>query len=298
MSDVTAVTLRDHVLGSADPIVQTQVRGWESPSNRLLAGLFSVGYTLSVPELPFDPVTPRRGTATPLWVRRGGDLVVGVPAPPVGLGHAIAAVAEGDDAVEDLWDRAAQLSSTLDPTCAAQLAASMVHPPLDVAWLRSTPDGLFRHQVACACVLASLPHGWPKTRPIFEALLFGPVDWTSSAAIVALGQLAQRDASAAHEALALLSDTVADLLPHPAEPRFVPLSRVLKALPCVAPAQIDALDSWRNAFIHDPASDEEDSLTAPAVAPRSDRRPLLLGPVLLVVGLLLATLLRRCTSLH
>jgi len=57
-----------------------------------------------------------------------------------------------------------------------------------------------------ACVLAQLPKPWSELRGHFESLLFGPVDWTSAAAIVALAEKTRRDSEAARDGLELLSE--------------------------------------------------------------------------------------------
>ncbi len=270
------------------------VAGWESPSNRLLAALYlastsdvtKVDYTLAQCELPFDPASSRRGS-TLLWVVRDGVLVQGVPEPPVELRRAIAAVAREGGAFDDLWDEAAQLASTLELRRAPEIAAAMVHPPTDPDWLLTLPDGLFRYQVACACVLAALPEGWETTRPVFESLVFGPIDWSSSAAIIALGQLAQRDSRAARDALALLSEVVPDLLPHSCEPRFFPLSHALHSLPCVPRSLTETLAGWYRKHFGEPEETQEKP-----VDPRPSRSPWIWLPVVLL-ALLGAVVLGR-----
>ncbi len=283
--------------------VKLAVAGWESPSNRLLAALYSartsdvtkVDYTLAQSELPFDPASSRRGESTPLWVVRDGVLVQGVPEPPVDLRRAIAVVAAEGHAIDDLWDAAVKLAGTLELRRAPEIAASMVYPPTDPEWLLTLPNGLYRYQVACACVLAALPGGWETTRPIFESLLFGPIDWASGAAIVALGQLAQRDARAARHALALLSDVVPDLLPHSCEPRFAPLMRTLQSLPCVAPSLTETLATYREQFDELEGLEEEqvDSEPPPLRAARSPWVWLVLVFVVLGLAMVLAMALLR-----
>jgi hypothetical protein len=148
---------------------------------------------------------------------------------------------------------------------------AMVHPPSDPAWLERLPDALFRYQVATACVLAQLPLPWSELEGPFESLLFGPVDWSSAAAVMALGEKARRDPAAARGALQLLSDLTTDLLPHTAEPRAVPLMMELGTLPTVSEEARRTLKSWYAKQFPGDAKQAEGAAEAPA--PSDEPRP-------------------------
>ncbi|MCH5374630.1 MAG: hypothetical protein JJ992_11690, partial [Planctomycetes bacterium] len=88
--------------------------------------------------------------------------------------------------------------------------AVMVHPP-------PLPNGedvlhwLPRLQLAAARVLAHLGSGWQASvrRDALLAAVWGPVDWTTVAAIIAMTQLARHDARTAadiRDAFAVLAD--------------------------------------------------------------------------------------------
>ena len=198
-SDATANLLRDGRIAPGSNL-RVAVSGWESPSNRLAVALFGrrtwrveeAAYTVTEVPLEPDPLSRRRGAALAMWRREGGVARQAQPAPPLALAAGLARIAVEAEDVAGLWDAAGDLAGTLEGTAAEELAAAMVHPPADDAFLRTFPDGLFRHQVAGACAVAQLP--WSAAQPILESLVFGPVDWTSAAAIVALGELARRDA--------------------------------------------------------------------------------------------------------
>jgi hypothetical protein len=76
----------------------------------------------------------------------------------------------------------------------------MVNPPPHPAqipiwvWLQ-------RVQVAAALIIACLDHGWQGSvrRRVLLSLARGPMDWTIEAAIIALAQIAQEEASAVGE---------------------------------------------------------------------------------------------------
>lgn len=254
-SDATANIFRDHgakvVPGAAK--VKLTISGWESPSNRLLATLYSNGtsdvttaeYSFAQATLDFDPLSTRRDSAAaPVWVERDGAVVQAVPAPDQRLRAAIGRIAIAGGSLETIWASAEELGSSLDPSAAADVVAAMVHPPSDPDWLRALPDVLYLHQIAGACVLANVPAPWPVRRSLFESLIFGPIDWVGRAGITALGELARRDPAHAVEIRALLVAVVDDLAPHSCEPRFNPLLTVLNELPAVAEETLEKLRKW------------------------------------------------------
>jgi hypothetical protein len=211
--------------------------GWEPPSNRLLVALFTTA-TTDVRRAAYDaPATEIAGDAvdrrTGLWRRSDGIVEQAVPPPMPELRAAIGRIALEASDLDSTWRRAGALAAHLDPSLAPDVAASMVHPPVDANWIAALPDVLYRHQLAAACVLAQLRGGFSRTREVYERLVLGPVDWTSAAAIVSLGQVARRDPDDARNALGLLVLAVGDLLPHADEPRFIPLLEALHMLPCV-----------------------------------------------------------------
>ncbi|HEX4382791.1 MAG TPA: hypothetical protein VH083_07575, partial [Myxococcales bacterium] len=264
--DATANGLRQH---RGHKYRQMAVSGWESPSNRLLFTLHATGtadpakadYSIdtSKTNLGLDPFSNRRGSSLALWTLRDGAAVQNVPAPAVGLREAIARVAAGDS-MDAVWAAAGELGRSLPASAADEVAAALIHPPLSAAFLAALPEGLYRYQVAGACVLANLPQAWKTARGVFESLVFGPVDWVSGAAITALSELAQRDASAAREILAFLLTVPGDFVKHTCEPRFWPLYIALKTLPCV-PAHIDQqLEALRREITGEPAKAPEPDL--------------------------------------
>jgi hypothetical protein len=69
---------------------------------------------------------------------------------------------------------------------------------------------MFRIQVAAALVLIYIDDGWDDSvrRRCLMSLFFGPIDWTSSAAIVALTELARDEP----ERAPMIIDSFLDLL--------------------------------------------------------------------------------------
>lgn len=254
-SDATANIFREHreKLPPGTTRMKLAVNGWESPTNHLMVALFMSGtselaqgtYELTdTPAFERDPCKQVRGAPPPTWKKLPTQEVVQVVAkpPPAALLSQLAAVGSSSVFAE-VWGQAGELAKKLTTT-PAELMTAMVHPPSDPAWLEGLPDALYRYQVATACVLAQLPLPWRELRGPFQSLLFGPVDWTSAAAVTALGEKARRDPEAARDALKLLSDLTLDLLPHTAEPRAHPLMIELGTLPTVANETRRILSEW------------------------------------------------------
>jgi tetratricopeptide (TPR) repeat protein len=265
------------------------ISGWESPSNRLLVALFVSGtsdvtratYSMQHvgPAFTRPPFAQVHGEKPPTWVEQKGLGVQATPAPSATLRSQLAAVAT-TDLFSTVWTHAGRLAATLDAK-PADVIAAMVHPPEDDAWLQGLPRALYRYQVACACVLAQLPRPWSELRSHFESLLFGPVDWSSAAAVQALGEKARRDAEAARDGLAMLSSLVNDLLPHSAEPRASPLLHELGALHCVSGETSRALRAWFQAQFPEEkdteptpeAAEKATNFVAPAMPQRPQAAP-------------------------
>lgn len=286
------------------------ISGWESPSNRLLVALYASGtsdvtrasYSVAdVRAFERSPLAQVRGEAIPTWTQRDDVVVQAAPAPSAELRARLAPLSQVDS-LGALWPRAAELSASLDAP-AHELIAAMVHPPEDKAWLALLPDALFRYQVGVACVLAQRP--WAEVRGAFEALLFGPVDWISAAAVHALAEKVKRDPQAAREGLQLLGDVVGDLLPTQTEPRGVALFAAFSLLHGLSREQRHRLEQWqRRQFPEDggpaPASPAAPQPTepTPATSPstttpaRAERAPIpgwvwVLGTLAAIGGLLL-----------
>lgn len=227
------------------------VNGWESPSNHLLVALFTSGTSdLSSAEFSLagspvfdrDPGKQLHGAPPPTWHKVGDAMTQVTPPPPVELRTQLATAAESD-VVEPMWTTAGSLAKSLTTT-PDELMRAMVHPPIDQPWLETLPEGLYRYQVATAFVLAQLSLPWSELKPHFESLLFGPVDWTSAAAITALAEKARHDPAASRDVVAMLNEVVDDLLPHSCEPRAFALGPEFEELPGISMEARVKLSAW------------------------------------------------------
>lgn len=95
---------------------------------------------------------------------------------------------------------AQRLAATLTSADVEGLLGVMVHPPA-LPEGRAAWDWVRQVQIAAALVLAYLDDGWEGSarRTALSALIYGPMDWTGGAAIVALADLAVRDPGAGAE---------------------------------------------------------------------------------------------------
>ncbi len=142
-----------------------------------------------------DPRQPKTQTEFQLWVYDGVQPRPNIAKPDANVALAIHELAAEPFSLE-LWEpKARALAAKLGPAQVNSLLGTMVHPPRPpnsdwrvLVWVQ-------RVQVAAALVIAYLDSGWEgsvRKRTLYS-LLYGPVDWTVDAAIIALGCLARQD---------------------------------------------------------------------------------------------------------
>jgi tetratricopeptide (TPR) repeat protein len=119
-----------------------------------------------------------------LWRYEETSPVVAVEPPPSPVVEALMQIATSGFDAERWWDAGAALGAP-----AAQVAAAMVHPPEIDEEDEAPWDTLFHLQVAAAFALASDDEG----RELLEDIARGPIDWTVTAALGALAELAERE---------------------------------------------------------------------------------------------------------
>lgn len=147
-----------------------------------------------------DPRADKAGIAYRLWSFDGEQPVKALVEVDPNLQHAI-----GDIAArlfhKDVWGpAAAQLAGQLGPDAAFPLLAVMTTPPVP-------PDGFdgiywtYRCQIAAAAVISHLgPYPGEPARTALTSLLYGPSDWVTSAAIIAMTWRALDDPAARQDA--------------------------------------------------------------------------------------------------
>lgn len=170
----------------------------EAPSNHTLLrhvlgadGQLDVSYGHVARPDPREPVAP---VAVPVWRRAGEVLVPALPPPPKRVVAALAPLAPARFRRAEWWARAGRIAEGLTAADLAGLLACVTHPPAPPRDLPA-PEWIVRFQLASAMVIAQLEPDEPweasaRRRGLFS-LLHGPMDWSTSAAIVALACLSE-----------------------------------------------------------------------------------------------------------
>ncbi|MEZ4233598.1 MAG: tetratricopeptide repeat protein [Polyangiaceae bacterium] len=209
-----------------DSIVQCAVSSLEAPSC-VLAVQLEAGWRGQSPplvrwgEIPEpDPRLPRGETTRRLWtyLDSSGELERhAMPAllpPTTDALELVSSIATGRYDLEQWWEAARRRADQLSARLADQLFACMLHPPPtpqdEYAW-----NWLFKVQIAASLLLAQTSASWDEARghQALIDLLGGPVDWITSAGIIATCQLGR--------AVPRRLDEVSDLLrPLSVQPRY------------------------------------------------------------------------------
>ena len=182
------------------------VSALEAPSARMCLAVHQgsgpspceVDYTFGSVMTP-DPRIPRGAVETLLWVEQGGVMVQTRGAPAAAIREVVARVARESSTLFTAWDAAGPLAEGVRDHL-DDLAACMVHPT-DPSDDFPTVSWVYRTQIAAACLIARSDDGWRGTRrrKILIDLVRGPVDWTTAAAVLVLGEVAVRTADALPE---------------------------------------------------------------------------------------------------
>ncbi len=171
----------------------------EAPSARLavdrqLAAMesdLSVAYTFSAVQEP-DPRLPRAKVQFQAWKYQGYDPIPAVPEPPGRVVDEVGLLAARVYDRGQWYDLAAAAVERLGTLRAEELIGAMVCPP-ELPPGGYAPDWIFRCQVAAALMLANLdgeiPWEQSERRPALLDLCQGPMDWTVSAAAIALAEV-------------------------------------------------------------------------------------------------------------
>ncbi|NUP12550.1 MAG: hypothetical protein HOW73_41430 [Polyangiaceae bacterium] len=183
------------------------VSGFEAPSARLCLAIHqgagpnprAVKYSYSDVPTP-DPRVPRRKVETLLWAARDGVMEQAVPPPATEVVAVVAEVAAETVDLFACWETAGRLAPKIREHL-ADVAAAMVYPPEPPASTTSVKSWLFHCQMAAACLIARAESRWAgsERRRILLDLVRGPSDWSTAAAVLALGEIAVREPSALPE---------------------------------------------------------------------------------------------------
>lgn len=157
-----------------------------------------ISITTSVPDP--DPRLPLEPIAFPAWRYDGHDASPALPPPSAAMAAQVASIASRRYHVIE-WTRLAQQAApSLGVGAIEGLIGAMVHP-IEGPAIMPPWDWTFRCQIAAALLLAFVDGGWGESgrRRALRSLALGPTDWTTTAAIVAMTQLAHEEPAARDE---------------------------------------------------------------------------------------------------
>ena len=157
-----------------------------------------------------DPRAPIAPVDWVLWRYEGSDATPGLPPPGRDVVERIAAIAQPPFDFEACWAGASRAAAELGPGRVAEILATMVHPPPLPAG-QPALSWLPRVHLAAAATIAQMDSGWADSvrRRGLIAVLHGPMDWATDAAIRALAHVGRTEEAHApdiHEAFQLLAD--------------------------------------------------------------------------------------------
>jgi tetratricopeptide (TPR) repeat protein len=211
-NDASANVLRQMLDKMAEPktteggTATLSVSSLEAPSNVLAfalafaaKGLRTINYQVAEipepdPRLPVDVVRYR------LWDYQGTDAKPALPPPSGPVGQAIAELAQGPFNRLRSFARASRVAEQLGAQALPDILATMVHPP-PLPPERDALEFLPRIQLEAMHVAAQVDEGWQDSerRAALMSVLFGPMDWTTNAAIDVLAFLAERHPAYAYD---------------------------------------------------------------------------------------------------
>jgi hypothetical protein len=214
-----------------------------------------------------DPREPKGKVEFVLWKYKGTKASPAVKAPDERLLRLLTPLASLPFNIEEWDDQAARIAARLGPEWASHLAASMVHPMAPSPGFDAF-DWVQRFQIAAALVLSYIDQGWQGSRreSMLRSIAFGPMDWTNSAAILALGRIALREPQLQPE----IENLFKALLQKVGQSGYTsfeyPLACVWLTLPQKSEAFVKELERWRDRAIHGaPDTDENTDGSVPYV---------------------------------
>ncbi len=147
--------------------------------------------TIDVEAVPRPDVRlPRVPVNYQVWRYNGTKPFPSLTEPPERTKDAVAFIAATPYNLKTWFQQAAEIGPQFGPARAREVLAVMVHPPAmrEGFW----PWTWVQHvQIAAALIVAKLDSGWKNSvrRQVLFDLANGPLDWTTNAAILALGMV-------------------------------------------------------------------------------------------------------------
>ena len=194
--------LRDAISGPPDEAptgeVKLSLSSLECPSNFLafrleMAALkYDLKLKVAVERVPKpDPRWPIEPVKYTLWDYAGTDATPGLPIPSQDVANEVAKLACEPFENDLNWASASRVAAKLGEGRIPELLATLVHPP-PVPPGKTSLQWVPRVQQTVAKVIASTSELWENTarRDALLAMLLGPQDWITKAAIHAMARIA------------------------------------------------------------------------------------------------------------
>src|SRR5262249_1407753 len=146
---------------------------------------------------------PKTQVPYSVWSWDGTQPKPALPRPDAQIVKKLHALA-GEPFAFDIWaPKAAEIAREVGPGALQSLLATLTFPPRPPGSDWRGLNWTARGQVATTLVLAHLDQGWNGSlrQKVLYSLLYGPTDWTTSAAIIVLGWLSRSDATIRGEVL-------------------------------------------------------------------------------------------------
>lgn len=187
----------------------------EGPSNMLVVGLLEQAFglrielELSIGSIPSpDPRVPLAGADVALWRRTGDGFEAALAPPDESVQRELGQLAATPYQLAAWAERARILGEALGPARTSDLLATMVHPPPLPHARYDPPRWLQNVQLAAALAISYVDRGWEGStrRATLLSLARGPVDWSVTAAIVALMWTARNEPRSVSEIESLFAD--------------------------------------------------------------------------------------------
>ena len=193
-----------------------------------------------------DPRQPKTQVPYNVWAWEGTQPKPALPRPDPQVVREVKHVASEPFNFE-LWaPKAKEVARNLGPGALQSLMASLVFPPKPPGSDWRVLNWVQRAQVATTLVLAHLDEGWNGSlrQKVLYSLLYGPTDWTTSAAIIVLGYLARQDATIRAEVLQAFAWLETQIPKQGFTCWEYPLANVWLAMPGLDPATTKRLEDW------------------------------------------------------
>ncbi|HTJ46034.1 MAG TPA: tetratricopeptide repeat protein [Kofleriaceae bacterium] len=198
-----------------------------------------------------DPRQPKTQVPYNVWAWDGTQPKPALPRPDPQVVKQLHLLA-GEPFALDIWaPRAQKLARELGPNALQHLLAALTFPPKPPGSNWRVLTWTQRAQVATTLVIAHLDEGWNGSlrQKALYSLLYGPTDWTTSAAIVVLGYLARTDATIRAEVLQAFA-WMQSIIPKQGFTCWeYPLACVWLSMPGLDDVTKKRLEQWKEAIL-------------------------------------------------